>query len=69
LASFANALGVKKPPVFVIGTDATGDVPHVHAAYRGGKVKGLVLFEWGTGRWTDMVDKFRQLGMPDHLFS
>jgi hypothetical protein len=35
------------PKIFVMGSDATGDITHVYAAYKAGAVAALVIFKWG----------------------
>ena len=35
------------PKIFVMGSDATGDITHVYAAYKAGAVGGVVIFIWG----------------------
>ena len=63
LEDFKKALGAGKPKLFLIGADATGDVPHVYAAHKKGTIKGIVIFEWNPSKGDAMQAKFVSLGM------
>lgn len=47
-----------------MGSDATGDVTHVYASFKAGKVGGVVIFKWGGGE-AAMKASLRALTMPE----
>jgi hypothetical protein len=64
LLALRTTLGVAKPKIFVTGSDATGDITHVFAAYKAAKVAGLVIFPWAAASAPGMEGKYTALGIP-----
>jgi hypothetical protein len=56
------------PKIFVMGSDATGDITHVYAAYKAEAVRGVVIFKWGGADAQKMKTSFTALGAAaDHF--